>query len=296
MNKALSLAFAVTTSLISTYSHANTDVIIADIKIKNGHLVLANHKNISARTGYDNQPNFAPDNSGVYYTAMFETGADSAQTDTLFYRFADGKTKNITNSKNTSEYSPTPYLDGERLSFIKVEEDGTQRLWSLAVDSGQQTILNQSIKPVGYHAWGNKGNLALFVLGEPMTLQYVDTANQAQGKVVAGDIGRSIRYNSSLDLFSFSQGITQQQFSTFDVDSQTAKNHIALPSGSEYYTWLDDRHVLSAQGNRIMIWPYGDDASGWRLWVDAKHLCSTTISRMNINHDQSKIAVVCDEQ
>lgn len=295
MKKALTATALALASTFSTSSYANTDVFIADIKAINGHLSLTNAINISARKGYDNQPNFALDNSGVFYTAMFETGENTAQTDTLFYRFRDGKTTNITDTKEESEYSPTPFENGKKLSFIKVEKGGAQRLWSLTIGDAKQRILNEPIAPVGYHAWGNSQDLALFVLSEPMTLQYVTKPNQAEGKVVAGDIGRSIRYNAKRNLFTFSQGISQQQLSSFDPKTGQAKNHLPLPKGSEYYTWLDQDHLLSAQGSNIFVWRFDDENATWQRWVDASDICTTKITRLNVSYDQSKIAFVCDE-
>lgn len=295
MKKALTATALALASFFTASSIANTDVIIADIKLKNGHLTLANAVNISAREGYDNQPNFAPDNSGVYYTAMFAVDAQTAQTDTLFYRFKDQQTVNITKTKDESEYSPTPFNGGSQLSFIKVEKGGEQRLWSLTLKDSAQQLLNQPIKPVGYHAWGKGQDLALFVLGEPMTLQYVTTPNQNKGKIIAGDIGRSIRYNEKRDLFTFSQGITQQQLSSFDPKTGKAQNHLPLPTGSEYYTWLDADHLLSASGSDIYVWRFGDKDKQWQKWVGASDICPTQITRLNVNHNQSKIAFVCDE-
>jgi hypothetical protein len=49
-----------------------------------------------------------------------------------------------------------------------------------------------NVKPVGYHAWADDHTLALFVLGQPATLQIADTRT-GTARVIARDIGRSIQ-------------------------------------------------------------------------------------------------------
>ena len=80
------------------------------------------------------------------------------------------------------------------LSVIRVELDGnnTQRLWQFTLDGANPRVVLQQVKPVGYHAWADEKTLALFVLGQPATLQLADTATGA-ARVIASDIGRSIQ-------------------------------------------------------------------------------------------------------
>ena len=48
------------------------------------------------------------------------------------------------------------------------------------------------VKPVGYHAWADDHTLALFVLGQPATLQLADTRT-GKADVIARNIGRSLQ-------------------------------------------------------------------------------------------------------
>jgi hypothetical protein len=64
--------------------------------------------------------------------------------------------------------------DGRHISVIRVESDGTQRLWQFTLDGREPTALLPGIKPVGYPVWTDASILALFVLGgegRPATLQ-----------------------------------------------------------------------------------------------------------------------------
>ena len=291
----LSYIALTSTALLTGQCLANTDLFVADINHEAGNAKLVGVKNITQRSGYDNQPKFAPDNRGLYYTAMFQVTAEQFQTDAMLYDLELGTTTNISQTWETSEYSPTPINNGEGLSFIKVEPDGTQRLWSLDIATRQQTIINSKIKPVGYHAWGKQEALALFVLGEPMTLQYIQTPTQAKGQVVADNIGRSIRYNERHDLFSYSFGDKQQTLAVYFPGTGKTQALLPLPNNAEYYTWLNDDTVLSADGSKIMRWDYKGGSSGWQLFADASQHCQTKISRLAVSQDQKKLAFVCDE-
>ena len=291
----LALSFIASQCFYAAQSLANTDIFLANIKLDKTSATLTQVKNISNRAGYDNQPNFAPDSQGLYYTAMFQLNDKQFQADTLHYDLKQGTTKNISQTWHTSEYSPTPIEQGKRLSFIKVEEDGNQRLWSMDIKTAQQTIINDSIQPVGYHAWGQKQDLALFVLGEPMTLQYIHSPNQNKGQHVADNIGRSIRYNEKHQVFSYSFGEIQQTLAIFNPAKSSTEVQVPLPTGAEYYTWFDSETVLSAEGAKIKAWRYRSADKDWRLFVDASQYCQTKVSRLAVSPDKTKLAFVCDE-
>src|SRR4029079_4951244 len=111
------------------------------------------------------------------------------------YRY-DVATKALTNLTSTpeSEYSPLLTPDGRSFSVIRVEADGTQRLWQFDLDGRNPRLVLENVKPVGYHVWIDATHLALFVLGaqgQPSTLQIADTAT-GTAEVVASNIGRCL--------------------------------------------------------------------------------------------------------
>ena len=91
-----------------------------------------------------------------------------------------------------SEYSPTVTPDGAHISVIRVEADGTQRLWRFTLDGGAPELVLAGVKPVGYHAWADDHTLVLFVLGSPATLQLADTS-AGDAEILVTGINRSIQ-------------------------------------------------------------------------------------------------------
>lgn len=283
----------ITCIVLSTMNvNADTDVFIADITFAHGQYTIQNPINITNRKGYDNQPYFNTDSSGVFFTSQFDS-----QTDIMFYDIKSRQKINISNTKDTSEYSPTPFLLGEKISFIKVEEDNTQRLWSMDIHKAnpKQSLLNRHIKPVGYHAWGKQNDLALFVLGEPMMLQYIANVKQASGKVVANNIGRTIRYNATLSAFSFTES-DQHVLSTYNPTSDMVTAYRPLPNATQDYEWLTDKTVVVGNGSTLQTWSIDQPTQPWQTIAEMAPVCNTQISRLAISNDTKKIAFVCEEK
>ena len=141
--------------------------------------------NLTDQPCYDNQPFFLPDSSGFLYTSNRD-----GQTDVYRYDLARGSTHRVTATPE-SEYSPTVIPDRTAFTVVRVEADGTQRLWRFPLEGGAPTLLLPGIAPVGYHAWGFRDTLGLFVLGDPPVLHVAD-AGTGRGRVVTENIGRSL--------------------------------------------------------------------------------------------------------
>ena len=292
------------TTLITTllfgacFSPQASEIFVADLKPNKQFVKVGKATNITNRPGYDNQPRFNDSGTGLFYTAMLK-GDKAEQTDTLYYSFLSNGTTNITNTPKYSEYSPTPIDNGKNLSMIFVDETGSQKLWKTNIETGKQTPINLDIEPVGYHAWGKGNDLLLFVLGERMMLQYAQKAEQKKAKIITKDIGRSLRYNQTKDLFTFSKGTKQQVLHSFDANTGETKRLIPLPKGSDYYTWLNDTMVISAAGNQLMVWPYENSGKAeqinWLPLADLSGSCQGKVTRLAVSKQVNKLAFVCED-
>jgi len=92
--------------------------------------------------------------------------------------------------------------DGKSISVVRVEADGTQRLWKFSLAGGGPSLILEDIKPVGYHLWVNDYTLALFVLGKPNTLQLVDLRS-GKAEVIADNPGRILRPRAAREQVQF---------------------------------------------------------------------------------------------
>ncbi len=242
--------------------------------------------NITNRPGYDNQPAFTPDGKAILFTRR-----DGEQTDIWAYDFTT-RSSEFTRITNTpeSEYSPTVTPDGNGISVIRVEADGTQRLWRFTRDGQSPTLLLPNVKPVGYHAWGPGGQLALFVLGNPNTLQVADSRT-GRARVVAQRIGRSIHRIPARETISVLHIEGDARWiKELDVMTRTMKPIVrALESGEGDYTWTPDGAILMSDGKSLMRWTAG---GGWNRIADLEALGLSGMTRMAVSPDGKWLAMV----
>ena len=170
----------------SLSAQATSDIFISKITGGDDGPRFSTPVNVTKREGYDNQPSFTPDGRAILYTSIRDGQADSWR-----YDLARDTLTRITTTLE-SEYSPTVMPNGATFSAVRVEADSTQRLWSFDLDGDNPQILLHDIKPVGYHAWADANTLALFVLGQPTTLQLADVT-LGTARVMASNIGAGVQ-------------------------------------------------------------------------------------------------------
>lgn len=246
--------------------------------------------NLTDRPGYDNQPAFTLDGQALLYTAMDSTG----QTD--IYRI-DLNTKartRLTYTAETSEYSPTP-MDKGGFSVVRVEPDETQRLWHFDDAGGNPSVLLEDIQPVGYHAWADSATLALFVLGEPPTLQVASRAT-GTADTLAWHIGRSLHKVPGAHAVSFVQKSETDPWTIqrLDLATRTSTTITATRPDREDYTWTPDGHLLMADGAILYRWTPGTD--GWTQIADFTEMGLADLTRLALSPDGTLLALVGTKQ
>jgi dipeptidyl aminopeptidase/acylaminoacyl peptidase len=263
----------------------STDIFLAPLSIENGRPVIGTPVNVTNRPGYDNQPSFTPDGHAFLFTSTHEDG----QSD--IYRY-DLKSKEITRVTTTpeSEYSATVMPGGQRFSVVRVESDSTQRLWSFALDGSDPKLLLETVKPVGYYAWIDANNLALFVLGKPNALVHADIRT-GQADTLSRDIGRSVQPLPSGGGFSFVahvDSVSSVRVVQWPANSRRAE--VALPRRGEDFTWVTRDLILASSGSKLLYWHRGMAAM-----VDADDLSAaglTNITRLAVSPDRQWLAIV----
>jgi tricorn protease-like protein len=273
----------------------DTEVYLAPIKIANGAIEVGAAVDISNSRGYDNQPFFTPDGGAVLFTSVRGTGT---QTDIYRYDIASKRVAQVTSTPE-SEYSPTVTPAGA-LSVIRVELDGnnTQRLWQFTLAGLDPKVVLENVKPVGYHAWADDHTLALFVLGQPATLQLADTKT-GSARVIASDIGRSIQPipGTGTREISFVQRersgdkatliIKKLNVATGDVAVLTP----AVDGSTEADTaWAPDGTLLMAHGGILYAWRAGQ--SSWKEVANLDRLSLKNVTRLAVSPKGDLLALV----
>lgn len=211
----------------------------------------------------------------------------------------DTATKSISPITQTpeSEYSATLMPDGRHLSVIRVEADKTQRLWKFPLAGGEPSLVFTDVKPVGYHAWLDRNTVAVFVLGEPATLQVGDIRT-GKAEIVAKDIGRSLVPVPGGGV-SFVQRAGQGSARTMTISLLTVKKGLSSTSAltpvapgaaEEFAAWLPDRTLLMSGGGKLYSWRQGEAA--WREVADLAAVGLHGVSRMAVSPKGDRLALV----
>jgi hypothetical protein len=268
-----------------------TDLWVAELARDGEAWRLGAPRNLTDRDGYDNQPAFTADGARLLYTAFHD-----GQTDIYELALATGTSRRVTATAE-SEYSPTPYGDGTRFSVVRVEADGTQRLWSFSTaDGGDPRLLAPQVQGVGYHAWLDARRLALFVLGEPFTLRLLDL-ELGSATTVAERIGRSIHRLPGAATVSFvAPDGDADDFAIFAIDADGSHRRRLAPAPATLerdYAWTPDGVLLAAIGGKLYRLRPGVDA-GWIELADLTPHGIASASRLAVAPAGDRLVFVAD--
>ena len=247
--------------------------------------------NITNRHGYDNQP-YWENNQRILYTSQ-----DAGQTDIYDIDFNFSRISRVTSTPE-SEYSAALTPDGRAIAVIRVERDSTQRLWRFPRTGSRPSPVLNDIKPVGYFAWLDTTTLALFVLGNPNTLQIADTRT-GLARVVTTNIGRSIQRVPGGRRASYLHRVgSRWMLETVDPQPRNDETFdIAtigpMPDSADFVVWKSPTELYTAAGSRILRMKLPDLT--WTLVEDLSSKGIQRISRLALSPDGSRLALVADE-
>ena len=283
------LSLILTFLMISCSSaQSGTEVYVFDLSQKGEIWTLSNPVNVSQNEGYDNQPSFSSDGSILYFTSN-----RNGETDLIAYNFDSGEKTWLTETTNRSEYSPTITPDGNHISFITLSNEGVQEFRKINFETGEESLIeNDPI--IGYFVWIDELSYMCFVLAtedQPSTLQIHNT--ETGEKIILGENpGRSFHKIPGAKAVSFIQTINDEPeiFGYYYENEGTEFIHSTL-SGSQDMVWLPSGEILMGQGSILSI---GSD-SNWSELIDFSIFDLSDISRMAVNSDGSKIAIIVEE-
>ncbi len=263
-----------------------TDIYLIGIEAdQDGVRITSQPRNVTNRAAYDNQPFFLPDGQSFFYTCYQEDG----QMDTCRYDLASQSTEKVTHTSE-GEYSPTPMPDGKSFSVIRVESDGTQRLWKFTMEGTAPSLVLNDVKPVGYQAWGDASTVAMFVLGEPPTLQVADIGSNKVEKLQE-NIGRSLHKIPGERAISFVHKTADEEWwiKRLDLASRKASPIIRTLPGSEDYAWTPGGTLIMGKEGKLYSYTPERDQD----WQEVKGLAGVKgITRIAVSPKGDVLALV----
>ena len=259
------------------------------VKIENG--VPGQPVKISEGNGYNNQPHFSENGSVIYYTREIPAEDSNAQTDIAAFDTATSTTRMVNNTPE-SEYSPTPIPGRDALSVIQADLKQKQYLYAIDIGSGEMELLLPDVEPVGYHAWVNDQELAMFILGDSFTLQTA-RLNTAGTTLIADNIGRTLRKHPETgEILFVDKNSEPWQIAAFNPETTDIRAVMPLFPASEDFTI--DATGTYWTGNGSKLYRRTPTRQGWELMADYSESGIRRISRLAINLQSGQIALVSD--
>jgi Tol biopolymer transport system component len=262
-----------------------TDVVVAPLDASGDSIQVGTPMPVTTRPGYDNQPAFLPNDSGLVWTGIQNEQAD------VYRQTTGGTTEQLTDTPE-SEFSPTPRPDSS-LTLVRVETDGRQRLWRYRLDGTPVEPVLPDADSVGYHAWLDSTRVALFIVDSPPTLR---VANLATGTdtVVARRIGRSLQPVPGETAVSFVQFASDSTTSIhlLDGSSLSTRRLTATPGAGtgDFHAWTPEGHLLMTTTDSLMAWRR--EVGTWRAVAS---LDTLEVSRLAVSPAGDRLAMVASE-
>ena len=241
----------------------DTDIFISEMTISDGIYSFSQPINMTRRKGYDNQPAFSADGTSFYFVAI---NKDTTQSDIYQCDLSTKIIKPFTRTP-TSEYSPKITPNGKGLSVVRVDADSGQRFYVIPLSNGRVAHHFDHTDSIGYYAWINDSTLAMFVLGEPPTLQLVELGS-GKKKVLASSIGRCLKSTSDGKLLYFVDKSDSSQWIIRRYESESGAFSTIVPTlkRSEDFELLSDGTLLT--GNEGKLYTYSETSGTWVFCAD----------------------------
>lgn len=263
-----------------------TEIHLAPLTWAGAKVTVGRAVNITNNPGYDNQPQFLADSSGV----LFSSNRDGVQTDIYRYDIALKKIVQVTATAD-NEYSPTLTPDGRTFTTVR---GAAQRLWRFTLDGADAGLAWTHQGLIGYHAWVSPVQLATFILGagrEPATLQLLDLRTGA-GEIIERSIGRSLAIRPGRGTLSFVHKAPGAPWQIKELNPATRAITSLTPTleGSEDLAWTPDNAIVMGQKSKLFLWREG--ASGWTEIADLARQGVQNITRLAVSPDGKWLAIV----
>ncbi len=261
-----------------------TDIWLADSRIKEGAIYFGAAKNITNSAGYDSQPFFLNDTT-LLYTGIRE----DLQADIYQYNLIKKVNLKFTNTSE-SEYSAKLLPNKKGISVVAVEKDSAQRIWSFDLTGNNGKVLIPQIDSVGYYAWLNDTGFAAFILTQPPSLQMGSTLNK-NTKTIAKNIGRCMQVSSFGNLY----------FTMLENDSVRwlcrTESSGKITKLIEFYKDVEDfvlgnNNIVFCAKEGMLYYSDNNFNLGWRLCGNFTAAGLNNINRIALSPNNKYIALV----
>jgi len=285
--KNLTTLLLLTVATIVSAQVPNTNIFLFEYRnTEDGKALLTDPRIITSDNvdGYNNQPKWFNDND-LYIT---QQTSEQQLTDLVRYNIEDEEKSHFTKT-SLAEYSPTLTPDGEHVTCIRVQADGTQVLWQYPLDrshAGKRILPH--VKDIGYHYWISDTELILFIVGSPMQMIRANTLNE-KTSIITPKIGRCFGKLSNGDILYVYKYTDEIWHLKAYIPSTKRSRFVAeTVAGSEDFEIIENDNLLMGSGSELyrLQAPY----TTWEKIADLETYEISKITRLAYRNGQ--IAIV----
>jgi len=270
------------------YEPTPTDIYLARISTNGDRVEIGPPRNLTDRDGYDNQPAFTEDGRMLLFAS-----ARSGSVDIYGYDLVTDELRQLTDTPER-EYSPSPVPEYLGFSTVRVETDGSQRLWQFDPSGRDPVLLLEWEDDVGYYAWIDPDVVALRLEDEPTELRFADVdSGWVERESVMTDVGRSLHRVPGKNAISFVHTDPEGEWWITELDLMLREQTRLVPTleGSEDYAWTPTGDLLMAQGSKLFRWRRDVDET-WAEIADFAAGGLDHITRLAVSPDGTQLALV----
>jgi Tol biopolymer transport system component len=274
--------------LAQSPSYPSSDIYLFSIDWKESQMkfskpVWLSHFN---EGGYNNQPRFINDNEFLF-TSNVEN-----QMDIFLGNLLTRKLKNITQTDQFSEYSPSYASREGKLRVVLVDPDNRQFLAEYnGLVPGNSKVIVEGIENVGYYFYHTSDSLILFRVDQPNQLWLYTLSNKGS-RALSRNIGRCFgAYGKGAFLYTIKEG-GRSVLRSMSPSTGQSQFIAFMPEGVEDFIVLHDRTVICAHKNKLMQLELGKVIGGnWVEIFNFEPWGLDNVSRLAINPAQTLLII-----
>ena len=270
-------------------AQSDSEIFLLDIKFKQDKIEIFNVKKISNNKGYNNQPIFVSNDKILF------TSERNLQNDIVQYDSSENSLKYLTNTL-TSEYSPIRYKKN-KITAVSLDKKGEQYLRIYDIKDNTFKIPFTD-KIVGYYNYSKqiKNLIISSVLENNELVLYTSNLKTKEHTYVDNNTGRSIhnipKYKFGQEKISYiSKKDSIWNINYVDLSNYETKTITTTLNNNEDICWFKDGSILTSHKNNLYIFN-SKLSKNWKLLCSLEEYGITNISRIAINPDNDKLALV----
>lgn len=271
---------------IGVFAQPNTEVYVMDMTYAEEKVTISNFRNMSDNEGYDNQPSFFDNNTLIYaYTR-------DGNTDIMISSVHSAEKISYFTPTEGGEYSPQIIPGSRRISAVRLDKDGTQRLYDHTPGKDVVTRVFEDLQ-VAYYAYYNADTVLASVLaGDRLDLVLANVKTQKVDTLLENS-GRSIHKVPFSKSMSYTLANEEGNMDIYQLDMETLESFFVtqLPVGIQDHVWLSDSMLICGSLDKLYRYDLFGKGS-WEKMADLSEYNIMDITRLAVSPDGSKLSLV----